>query len=752
MENSSTPPTTATRKRKRIPIACSACRARKSRCDGARPSCSACVEQAIECVYAANSGASNALVPKQYLEQVENRLADVEEEISRLKRFVPGATSTPISKPHVIYPGNGSLRSMRCNFSESPFPDDSLHDGSISGISPDATDGVGTIEYTSEDIWAYFGSSSNIAFTRIIRRTLSHLLHKTQKSLHSQTTTSPVRTAQQNILAVSRSETPVDDSFDSRRLETTIEACRLPPEPEVSRLVRRYFTDTGLLFPYVHEDSFWKSYAQFRPTGLHNARHSWLALLNMILAMSTSTDNADGLGLADRQAISEVYYNRAKALSMGQIMHGASVEGVQVMLLMSQYLQGSQRSVQTWAIHGIAVKAALELGLHSELAIQRFDPLEREMRIRTWYGCMALDRTLSMTFGRPPIIPQTYIRMSLPKHFVHHSGGSDIFRWSKDENSTLFWNGSITLYGLTAAVIDELYESNIGSSATVPLANIVSTVIHVGQKFVTWQASLPPSMRLVDPVEVCNGVENTMSLKYRVILTLRYHNVHILSHRPILDRCLQSLDGSSHSAQESAALQQGWYLSKEACLASAENIIRLVEACKAFSDQQPAVSLLGAWWFSLYFTFNAALTLVAIKIIEESLSPSSFDRAYTGTVERLDEVLKDAVNCIARLDKQNPMVEKCAKFTATLVFLVQSLQAVVPTRDATGGVCGTSIHVIPPDGANVSNMMPANGTLDDAFTSLMNFLPPNFNDFSNTGATFAVSELMDDFATSDLFW
>lgn len=53
------------------------------------------------------------------------------------------------------------------------------------------------------------------------------------------------------------------------------------------------------------------------------------------------------------------------------------------MLLMSQYLQGSQRSVQTWAIHGIAVKAALELGLHSELAIQRFDPLEREMRIRT---------------------------------------------------------------------------------------------------------------------------------------------------------------------------------------------------------------------------------------------------------------------------------------------------------------------------------------------------------------------------------
>lgn len=66
------------------------------------------------------------------------------------------------------------------------------------------------------------------------------------------------------------------------------------------------------------------------------------------------------------------------------------------MLLMSQYLQGSERSVQTWAIHGLAVKAALELGFHSELALQRFDSLEREIRIRTWYGCVVLDRSVDI--------------------------------------------------------------------------------------------------------------------------------------------------------------------------------------------------------------------------------------------------------------------------------------------------------------------------------------------------------------------
>lgn len=65
---------------------------------------------------------------------------------------------------------------------------------------------------------------------------------------------------------------------------------------------------------------------------------------------------------------------------------------VQVMLLMTQYLQGTQRSIKTWAIHGLAVKGAFQLGLHSEQVLQRFGPLEREIRRRVWYGCVVLDR------------------------------------------------------------------------------------------------------------------------------------------------------------------------------------------------------------------------------------------------------------------------------------------------------------------------------------------------------------------------
>lgn len=100
---------------------------------------------------------------------------------------------------------------------------------------------------------------------------------------------------------------------------------------------------------------------------------------------------------------------------------------------MTQYLQGSETSVQTWNVHGLAVKAAYQLGLHSTQALSRYDTLEREMRIRVWYACVFLDRyevsldflvllhlicspnsTLSMTLGRPPLIPETHIRIDLP--------------------------------------------------------------------------------------------------------------------------------------------------------------------------------------------------------------------------------------------------------------------------------------------------------------------------------------------------
>jgi len=59
---------------------------------------------------------------------------------------------------------------------------------------------------------------------------------------------------------------------------------------------------------------------------------------------------------------------------------------------MGQYLQGTQKSIEAWVVHGLAVKAAMQLGLHSSEACKGLSSLEREIRKRTWFGCVIHDR------------------------------------------------------------------------------------------------------------------------------------------------------------------------------------------------------------------------------------------------------------------------------------------------------------------------------------------------------------------------
>lgn len=108
---------------------------------------------------------------------------------------------------------------------------------------------------------------------------------------------------------------------------------------------------------------------------------------------------------------------------------------------MGQYLQGTQKSIQTWNMHGMAVRAAFQIGLHSSDLARMFSPVDQEIRKRTWYGCIMLDRTLSMTFGRPASIPDSYCQVDLPIEFATLGGGvagSD----RKESLSIAFFNGT----------------------------------------------------------------------------------------------------------------------------------------------------------------------------------------------------------------------------------------------------------------------------------------------------------------------
>ena len=139
---------------------------------------------------------------------------------------------------------------------------------------------------------------------------------------------------------VSRPASPIitrqgkDDGFDSQQ----VNLYALPPDSQVMDIIRRYFNDSGYLFPYIHEETFVRTYMEFRGQAQPKVRRTWLGLLNMVLALATNTKVDGDPNAAKRLEESNIYYQRALGLCQKHIMRGTSLEVGKKHLVHSQYL------------------------------------------------------------------------------------------------------------------------------------------------------------------------------------------------------------------------------------------------------------------------------------------------------------------------------------------------------------------------------------------------------------------------------
>jgi len=109
--------------------------------------------------------------------------------------------------------------------------------------------------------------------------------------------------------------------------------------------------------------------------------------------------------------------------------------------------------------------------------------------------------------------------------------------------------------------------------------------------------------------DIPTNVEDPSRLeRFKIILTLRYHNTRILLHRPILVKFLDILGKPTVDKQELSLLQQIGSNSLKNCVESSMEIISIVHMIvKSIGVQR---SLLGAWWFSLYYSTFSVLQRV----------------------------------------------------------------------------------------------------------------------------------------------
>lgn len=263
------------------------------------------------------------------------------------------------------------------------------------------------------------GPSSNIAFMRHISRAIlkSNSYHPSvaAESLQGQRGGGMVNVTR------SRPPSPV---LKHALASGGVNIFALPSHDRTWSLIRQYFHKTGQLLPFIHETSFCETYFQMKRENFTRVRRTWLGLLNIVMAIAASLSTDGDMPAEQRIQESDVYYQRANGLCDKDSKRNASLEmgvlsilslivafhpiltmclAVQYLLVLGQYLQGTQKSVQAWTTHGLAISAAYQLGLHSPDVNKGFPPLEGEIRKRTWFGCVLLDRqvTPSLSIQEP---------------------------------------------------------------------------------------------------------------------------------------------------------------------------------------------------------------------------------------------------------------------------------------------------------------------------------------------------------------
>jgi len=165
------------------------------------------------------------------------------------------------------------------------------------------------------------------------------------------------------------------------------------------RCISFYFETAHGITPLLDEDNFRATYA----AGERQDK-SWLALLNMVLALGSISSGSATLHTH--------YYNKTRSYLGFDCLGSGNLESLQALCLLGGfYLHYVNSPNMAYAVLGAAHRMAIALGLHRDPAARSSDsqPGEAssqhratiELRRRVWWSLFCLDTWSGMTLGRP---------------------------------------------------------------------------------------------------------------------------------------------------------------------------------------------------------------------------------------------------------------------------------------------------------------------------------------------------------------
>lgn len=296
--------------------------------------------------------------------------------------------------------------------------------------------------------------------------------------------------------------------FDHQLPWTSAPDIVLPARSRADQLLNIYWDIVHVLYPFVDKHETMRKYQSlFDGQVEYESDQMFVCLLNVIFALSCQLSGA--IEARRRESSAKVYYQRAKEFL--DLWTTSSFQTVQVYLLLGQYFQSTNESHQCWMAIGAAIRTAQSLGLHFPETTERTASLRtRELTRKVWHGCVIMDRVVSMTYGRPPMIAPTLadaVPRPLPIEEQYLSHGA-VQSLPQGTPSILdFFLQTIELYDILSDVLINLYSPASVDDQTVhghgakhfgrsgPDDNALSS-LSIESRLVRWESGLPPHLKL----------------------------------------------------------------------------------------------------------------------------------------------------------------------------------------------------------------------------------------------------------------
>jgi hypothetical protein len=398
----------------------------------------------------------------------------------------------------------------------------------------------------------------------------------------------------------------------------------LPSRQQADKLLDVYWRLVDPLYPFIDQDDFMGKYQSLwagSPT--MDDEVCFICLLNAVFAVACILNSS--IRPQERVSSGEVYFKRAQGYVDLDFLQFQSVHTVQCLLLMGQYLQSTREPHQCWLFVGLAIRIAQSLGLDlPSTSAGAHDDRPNDFLRKVWHGCVLMDRTLSMTFGRPTIItPQA--AASVPRPLPHPGIGDctchrELFHFGASSSDLHFFLETLRLYEIMSETLLALYNppaerSSVADDSYTPYfgalgSRAAGTVLEMDGKYSTWQRALPLHLRFALGSDT---PQNLTQARQARVLYLRYSHIRTLLFRPVLSRFCSICHNDENIERDSLAYKLALQCSVM-CVQSALDTVNLIGKVHSEVRIELLDDKLPAWWYCFLYLYTAATVLVAARL------------------------------------------------------------------------------------------------------------------------------------------